>query len=74
MKCGSNGILDAHHITDRSLMSNGGYVKENGISLCEKCHLKAENRENGYSPEVLYELIGSTKEEAEQASLNFEFE
>ena len=46
--------LDAHHITDRSKMPNGGYVKENGISLCkenldeetghlvESCHMKAE--------------------------------
>lgn len=46
-------FLDAHHITDRSEMPNGGYVKENGISLCkenfdelgflkESCHMKAE--------------------------------
>jgi 5-methylcytosine-specific restriction endonuclease McrA len=45
--------LDAHHITDRSEMPNGGYVKENGISLCkenfneegelvESCHMLAE--------------------------------
>jgi len=50
--------LDAHHITDRSDMPNGGYVKENGISLCkyhqpnrvelqshfedDSCHMKAE--------------------------------
>lgn len=47
------GFLDAHHITDRSEMPNGGYVKENGISLCQNpsikvmdelhtCHMKAE--------------------------------
>ena len=57
-------FLDAHHITDRSDMPNGGYVKENGISLCkenfddegfiiESCHMKAElfhitNGENWY--------------------------
>lgn len=50
--------LDAHHITDRNKMSNGGYVKENGISFCKyeqsnkmelsskteenSCHMKAE--------------------------------
>ena len=34
--------LDAHHITDRNDMPNGGYVKENGISLCPACHEKAE--------------------------------
>lgn len=28
-------FLDAHHITDRHEMPNGGYVKENGISLCK---------------------------------------
>lgn len=28
-------IFDAHHITDRSFMPNGGYVKENGITLCK---------------------------------------
>lgn len=27
-------VLDAHHITDRNLMPGGGYVKENGITLC----------------------------------------
>jgi len=43
--------LDAHHITDRNNMPNGGYVPENGISLCKmnedgleegSCHMKAE--------------------------------
>ena len=32
----SEEYLDAHHITDRSEMPNGGYVKENGIALCKK--------------------------------------
>lgn len=44
-------VFDAHHITDRSEMPNGGYVKENGITLCkynqeglekDSCHMKAE--------------------------------
>ncbi len=36
-------LLDAHHITDRNEMPNGGYVEENGISLCDYgCHLLAE--------------------------------
>jgi hypothetical protein len=46
-------------------MPNGGYVKENGITLCkigENCHLKAENVEPGFEPELLYRLIGSSKE------------
>ena len=66
--------LDAHHITDRNLMPNGGYVKENGISLCPTCHEKAEVFHStgtalpGWSPEDLYRLIGSTYEEAVKAS------
>lgn len=44
-------IFDAHHITDRHDMPNGGYVPENGITLCKydengyednSCHMKAE--------------------------------
>jgi len=44
--------LDAHHITAREDMPNGGYVKENGVTLCDPtktgeplahgCHYKAE--------------------------------
>ena len=44
-------IFDAHHITDRHDMLNGGYVPENGITLCKydengleegSCHMMAE--------------------------------
>lgn len=66
--CGSGGKLDAHHITDRNEMENGGYVKENGISLCEECHKKAEVWHSsgktefidGYHPEQLYKMINSS--------------
>lgn len=43
--------LDAHHITDRSKMPKGGYVKENGITVCQNdkekgheltCHMRVE--------------------------------
>lgn len=35
--------LNVHHITPRDLMPFGGYVLENGITLCEDtCHLAAE--------------------------------
>lgn len=44
--------LDAHHITPREEMPGGGYVKENGVSLCDPsktggplgsgCHFMAE--------------------------------
>lgn len=66
--------LDAHHIVDRNLLPNGGYVPQNGISLCEPCHIKAEvfhstgTAEPGYSPEDLYKKIGSDLEKATAAS------
>jgi hypothetical protein len=61
-------------------MPNGGYVKENGISLCKgedgtSCHEKAEayligqSTDVQFSPETLYQLIGSSQEKAYQASL-----
>lgn len=40
--CSRDHGLDAHHVTDRKEIPDGGYVKENGISLCDACHLKAE--------------------------------
>ena|SRR5271165_520148 len=66
--------LDAHHITNRKIMPNGGYVALNGISLCEECHKKAEEFHStgvshpGYSPEDLYKKIGSDLEKATVAS------
>ena len=65
---------DVHHITDRTLMINGGYVRENGISLCPTCHLLAEQFHTtgtavqGYSPQDLYLKIGSGYEKAVKAS------
>ncbi len=70
--------LDSHHVTDRHDMPHGGYVAENGISLCkggaESCHFKAEmwlngsGEPEGFSPADLYDKIGSSREEAEAAS------
>ena len=66
--------LDAHHITDRNLMPNGGYCKENGVSLCPVCHGLAEVFHStgtavaGFSPDDLYKLIGSSHEAAVKAS------
>jgi predicted restriction endonuclease len=77
--CGASNIsLDAHHITDRNEIPNGGYVKENGISLCESCHLKAEKFhisgkiefELGYHPDDLYRMIKSSYEKAVKESNN----
>lgn len=66
--------LDAHHITDRNILPNGGYVKENGISLCPTCHERAEQFHStgisylGYSPQDLYNKINSNLEKAMLAS------
>lgn len=55
-------------------MPNGGYVAENGISLCATCHEKAEAFDcgeevpPGFSPAELYALIGSSEDEARTAS------
>lgn len=68
-------IFDVHHINDRSIMPNGGYVLENGITLCkDACHLKAEQFHStgqaaeGFSVEDLYNAIGSNYELAVKAS------
>ena len=65
--CGDNSKIDAHHITNRNEMPKGGYIKENGITLCDKsngCHWKAEMypKQNfqEYSPESLYKMINSS--------------
>jgi 5-methylcytosine-specific restriction endonuclease McrA len=63
--CGATENLDAHHITDRSLMPNGGYVLENGITVCDKHHLLCEGYhggkpQEGYLPSDLYKKIGSS--------------
>lgn len=69
--------LDAHHITDRSLLPNGGYVAENGVTLCNKpngCHWKAEQFHltgvalPSFTPDDLYSKIGSSYEQALKAS------
>lgn len=40
--CSVTDNLDAHHITDRHDMPNGGYVLSNGITLCTEHHKPAE--------------------------------
>lgn len=76
--CGSIGILDAHHITDRHDLPNGGYVLSNGISLCEPCHIKAGEHHithgktwpEGFHPNDLYARINSSLEKAYKDSSN----
>lgn len=72
-------VLDSHHITPREDMPGGGYVKENGISLCkDDCHLKAEeylqgvSSDENFSPKALYKRINSSKEKAICASKRLE--
>lgn len=67
--CARTDSLDAHHITDRNEMPNGGYVLANGITLCPEHHLMAEgyhqgNPVPGFLPEDLYKAIGSSRETA----------
>ena len=71
--------LDAHHITDRQLLPNGGSVPENGITLCDdECHRLAELFHEtgiphpGFAPADLYARIGSSHEEALRASARFD--
>tara|TARA_B100001778_G_scaffold334986_1_gene350454 strand:+ start:18752 stop:19060 length:309 start_codon:yes stop_codon:yes gene_type:complete len=65
--------LDAHHIIDRHDMPNGGYVKENGVTLCHDCHPLAEREHQGLDPvpglsrAELFAAIGSSEEEARHA-------
>lgn len=39
--CGADG-QDAHHIMERRLFDDGGYVIDNGATLCGPCHIQAE--------------------------------
>jgi hypothetical protein len=48
--------VDAHHIIDRSLWADQGFYLNNGASLCEPCHLKAE--QTLISCSTLRELCG----------------
>lgn len=75
--CDVTENLDAHHITDRSKMPNGGYVVENGATLCVEHHRAAEvyhqSDEKDFDPVVgtpndLYRKIGSSYGMAWEAS------
>lgn len=74
--CNRTDKLDAHHITDRSKLPNGGYVLENGITLCPEHHLAAElfhvtdgkSHHDGFHPDDLYAVINSSYELALEKS------
>lgn len=72
---GDDETLDPHHIHPREAMPAGGYVQENGATLCKaRCHelaeaaLRGEETATIYKPESLYTLIGSSYEKAVEAS------
>lgn len=56
--CG-NTANDAHHIMERRLFTDGGYYIDNGASLCNECHIKAE--QTIISPDALRNKIGIKK-------------
>jgi len=74
--CPRVDALDAHHIIDRNEIPNGGYVKENGITLCPEHHELAEvyHQSNGmkwapgFHPDDLYKKIKSSKDKAFKAA------
>jgi len=76
--CNEKEDLDAHHITDRNEMPNGGYVKENGITLCPNHHMEAEEFHitegkkwiDGMHPDDLYKKIHSSYELAHEKSIS----
>lgn len=39
--CGKKAV-DAHHLIERKLFTDGGYYIDNGASVCEDCHWGAE--------------------------------
>ncbi len=55
--CCDRAAVDAHHIMERKLFPDGGYVLENGASLCERCHLFAE--ETSISAATIRSAIGA---------------
>lgn len=62
--CGRDIKLDAHHIVSRNL-PNGGYVKENGITLCDcynGCHFKAEQFNCNYTEDYIIKTKGKELE------------
>lgn len=57
LMCDSEAV-DAHHILDRKLFKNGGYYLNNGVALCSKHHLDAENSVDGFLPHNFYDMLG----------------
>ena len=70
------GRVNAHHVVDRHEFPNGGYVTENGVTVCDggagSCHMRCEayhisgntSWEDGLHPDDLYRKIGSSLDAA----------
>lgn len=56
--CGELAV-DAHHLMERRLWEDGGYHLDNGVSLCARHHMEAE--ETIISPNVLRAFAGITR-------------
>lgn len=59
--CKTTSAHDAHHIMERRLFSDGGYYLNNGASLCDSCHLKAE--QTLISVEEIRDAVGIDKKD-----------
>lgn len=57
--CGCDAV-DAHHIMNRHLWSDGGYNITNGAALCSEHHIQAEN--GTITPRQLIEYMGIPKD------------
>ena len=62
-KCGATKSVHAHHITPRNKLPIFGNSVYNGIMLCHECrNIALTGKNECYTPEVLYALIGSSLE------------
>ena len=63
VKTCSKNAVDAHHLIERRLWKEpseqGGYIVDNGVSLCSLHHIEAEK--NVILPKTLRELAGIKK-------------
>lgn len=61
VNCGRNDppeSLDAHHLIERRLWTDGGYHVDNGVTVCPICHMQAET--TSLTPEALRGMAGIT--------------
>jgi hypothetical protein len=62
--CTEKNIINTHHITNRNKFKSGGYVKENGATLCLDHHILAE--QGFITAKQLYKMINSSLELAQR--------